>query len=74
MTFIKMDVKGSEVEALRGAEQIIRRQHPKIAVSIYHKPEDILELPALILSLRSDYHFYLRHCSFYDSETVLYAV
>lgn len=74
VTFIKLDVEGSEYEALRGARNIITKYKPKMAISIYHKPEDIWELPELILSLNENYRFYLRHYSIAASETVLYAV
>ena len=74
VTFIKMDIEGAEYEALKGAERLIRSHRPKLAISIYHKPEDIWELPQLILSFYPDYTFYLRHYSLTSSETVLYAV
>ena len=74
VTFIKMDIEGAEYEALKGAKNIISTHHPKLAVSIYHKDEDIWELPQLILSFYPDYRFYLRHYSLSSEETVLYAV
>lgn len=74
VTFIKMDIEGAEAEALRGARKIITEQKPKLAISIYHKPEDILTIPQLILEYNSNYKFYLRHYSFSDYDTVLYAI
>ena len=74
ITFIKMDVEGAEYEALRGAEKTIRTQHPKLAISIYHKPEDILDLPELLLAYQPEYRFYLRHYCIFNNETVLYAI
>lgn len=74
VTFIKLDVEGSEYRALLGAQRIIQNDKPKLAISIYHKPEDIWELPELISSLNSKYQFYLRHYSTAASETVLYAI
>ena len=73
-TFIKMDIEGAEKEALIGAEQIIRCHKPKLAICVYHKPEDIYVLPELINSFREDYRFYLRHYSNTIYETELYAV
>lgn len=73
-TFIKLDVEGAELAALQGAKDTIRRHRPKIAVSIYHKPEDIFTLPDLLLTYHSDYRFYLRHYSLGAFDTVLYAI
>lgn len=74
VTFIKMDIEGSELAALRGAEQIIRRQKPKLAICVYHKPEDMWEIPELLLEYCPQYRFYLRHYSITHTETVLYAI
>lgn len=74
VTFIKMDIEGAELAALRGAERIIREQRPKLAICIYHKPEDMWEIPSLILQYNPSYKLYLRHYSITDSETVLYAI
>lgn len=74
ISFIKMDIEGAEKEAIMGAEEIIGNQKPKMAVSIYHKQEDIWELPKLLLEINPDYKFCLRHYSLRDAETVLYAV
>lgn len=71
---IKMDLEGAELHALQGAEQTIRRYRPKLAVSIYHNPEDIWEIPELILKLHPDYRLYLRHYSIAAAETVVYAI
>lgn len=73
-TFIKMDIEGAELEALKGAKKIIREHKPKLAVCAYHKPEDLYTLPELIRNYRSDYKFYLRHYTESIYETVLYAV
>lgn len=73
-TFIKMDIEGSELEALKGAESIIRKHKPLLAICIYHKPEDMYTLPSIIKSFRNDYVFYLRHYTDGFSDTVLYAI
>jgi FkbM family methyltransferase len=74
VTFIKYDIEGAEYNGLLGARRIIETYKPKLAICIYHRPEDIWELPKLILQFRSDYKFYLRHYSLVDWETVLYAI
>jgi FkbM family methyltransferase len=74
VTFIKMDVEGAELESLQGAQEIIKRDKPKLAICIYHKPEDMLTLPLYIKSLVPEYRFYLRSYSNAENEMVLYAV
>ncbi len=74
INYIKMDVEGAEEEILDGAREIIRSQHPILAVSIYHKRSDIWRLPEKILSINENYRFYLRHYSTGVTDTVLYAL
>lgn len=73
-TFIKLDIEGAEKEALIGAESVIRKRHPKLAICAYHKPEDIYELPRLIYQLNPNYRFSLRQYEDGLIDTVLYAV
>ena len=74
VTFLKLDVEGAEMKALQGAKNTIMKNKPRLAVCIYHKPEDIIEIPAYLLSLNPDYHFYIRHYKLSYNETVLYAI
>lgn len=73
VTYIKMDVEGSESETLYGARESIRKWKPKLAVCVYHKPFDIIKLPLQIIDLNPDYKFSLRHYASNLCETVLYA-
>jgi len=73
ITFIKMDIEGAELKALQGAATIISQYKPKIAICVYHKPEDIWEIPDLLLKLNPEYNFRLRHYRMSAYETVLYA-
>lgn len=74
VTYIKMDVEGAEMAALIGAENLIRTNKPKLAISVYHKRDDIWEIPKLLLKYNPDYKFYLRIYSFTGNDTVLYAL
>ncbi|SOB98387.1 FkbM family methyltransferase [Pseudobutyrivibrio ruminis] len=71
-TFIKMDIEGSEYKALVGAEKTIKKYKPRMAISIYHKPEDIVMLPYIISQYNPDYKFALRQYHSGMWETILY--
>ena len=71
---IKMDVEGSELDALEGAKQTILNNKPKLAVCLYHKTKDFIDIPNLIHNLVPEYKLYVRHHSFSVNETVLYAI
>lgn len=73
LDFIKMDIEGAELKALKGAEATIRKFRPKMAISIYHKPEDFWTIPQYIASLDLGYRFALRHFTIHQEETVLFA-
>jgi FkbM family methyltransferase len=75
VTLIKMDIEGAELAALKGARNTIARYRPRLAICIYHKRQDVVEIPWYILSLHADYRLYIRHHSpRLGLETVLYAV
>ena len=59
--YIKLDIEGAELDMLHGAAKTITRCKPKMAVSAYHKPEDLWTLATYIKSLRADYEFEFRH-------------
>lgn len=73
-TYIKMDIEGVEYEALEGSKEILKKYYPKLAVCLYHKPEDIFKLPLLIHEINPNYKFYIRHYSDYRTDTLLYAI
>ncbi len=74
VTFIKLDIEGAELEALKGAKQTIIKNKPKLAICLYHKKEDILEIPKYVKGLVPEYKLYIRHYSPYLFDTVLYAI
>lgn len=73
VTYIKMDIEGSELKALHGACKTIQKDKPRLAICVYHKPEDIIEIPHYLEELVPEYKFALRHYSSCAWETVLYA-
>jgi len=72
-SFIKVDAEGMDIEVLRGAEFTIRRSKPKIAVSVYHHPSDLIHCYK-ILKKYGYSKFYLRKYQISNEETVLYAI
>ena len=74
VTYIKLDVEGAELSALKGAEQTIRRYKPILGISIYHKERDLIDIPAYIQEITSEYAFYFRVHKKLAIDTVLYGV
>jgi len=72
--FVKMDIEGFEEKCLQGARRIISEQRPVLAISIYHKGEDIWKIPLMVLEMNKGYRFYLRHYNVGVQDTVLYAI
>jgi len=72
--FIKMDIEGTEYQALIGAKKILLEQKPKLAICIYHKFDDLWSIPLLIKKLNPDYKLYIGHHSQHLFDTVIYAI
>ena len=74
-TLIKMDIEGAEEDALKGAEGLIRRHSPGLAISVYHHSSDIWRIP---LWLRDRYppdtRYFLRRHSRTIADTVFYVL
>ena len=47
LDFIKMDIEGAEIQALEGALPALKRFHPKLAITTYHRPFDYKMLACL---------------------------
>lgn len=59
---IKMDIEGSEKNALLGAADVIRRFHPRLAIALEHSTDDVEVLPAVARQLWAGYHVTLTPC------------
>jgi len=75
-TYIKMDIEGAEGATLIGAQCCIEKYTPKLAICIYHKTSDLINIPLYIINgFKNKYNFYLRHHSSKNIwETVFYAI
>jgi FkbM family methyltransferase len=74
VSFLKLDVEGAELPALRGALGHIVGSRPTLAVAVYHRASDLRDVPQFIVDHRSGDRLYLRHYTDVSFETVLYAV
>lgn len=59
-TYIKMNIEGSEIPALKGAKYTISKYHPRLAIMGYHKTSDLWEVPSLMKEYFGDYQLRLR--------------
>ena len=78
ISFVKMDIEGSELDALIGAKRHITEEHPKLAVCTYHNNHHIWEVPRLMKACNPDYRLYMRYNgdlnAFLISEFVTFAL
>ncbi len=72
--YIKMDIEGFELKALQGASETIEKFKPKLAISCYHKDDDLWEITNLILKINPTYKIYFDHHMPIQWEAVLYAI
>jgi len=73
-TFVKMDIEGAELDALRGAARVVRESRPVLAICVDHRPDDLWAIPALIAELAPDYVHAFRSHGTEGFDTVWYAV
>ena len=75
VSYVKMDVEGSEIQTIMGMEKTIETYKPKLAISAYHHTDDLFVLPLLIHRLNKDYKIFLRHHPYIpDWETNYYCI
>ena len=74
VSFIKMDVEGAELASLNGARRSIERHAPRMAICMYHRPEDLVTIPPWICRALPGARLFLRLHTRHSQELVLYAV
>lgn len=68
--FLKMDIEGAELSALKGAKRFINKNRPCMAVCVYHRKNDLIDIPLFINSIVENYNYYLRG----GFHTILWAI
>lgn len=71
--YIKMDIEGAEYEVLLGAQNVIKRDKPKLAICVYHSAEDFIRIPLKIKEYVPEYRLFLSHKREDLFETVIFA-
>lgn len=73
-TLIKMDIEGEEPAALAGAEKMLRRFRPNLAIATYHRAEHLWTIFEQLDGYELDYRYYLRGHAQNTFEVILYAL
>ena len=73
-TYIKMDIEGSELDAIAGARAVVESSLPVLAICVYHQHDHLWRIPAAIRDISDRYRFYLRPHMLEAWDLVCYAV
>jgi len=71
---LKFDVEGAERQALEGCNQLLAKRRPLIALSVYHRPDDLWQLPLYLDRLNLDYALFLRTHGEDGMDVICYAL
>ena len=71
--YVKLDIEGAERAALRGMQKLIA-QRPLMAISAYHRPDDLWQIPLDILAAYDRPRLRLRQHGHHGFDTVLYVM
>lgn len=72
--FIKMDIEGAELQALKGGINTIQRNRPILSICIYHSPEDFVSIPIYLYNILENYSYSILHHTNEYVESILYAI
>lgn len=74
-TYVKYDVEGADIPALKGSSETIKRCRPKLCCALYHRCYDYIDIPLFVHSLNAGYKMYMRQERYYPAwETELLCV
>ena len=72
--YVKMDIEGAEMDALRGGAALIARDTPTMVIASYHRPDDLWRIPRLVESIEPHFRLYAGHNHGTVHEVELYFV
>jgi FkbM family methyltransferase len=72
--FVKLDIEGSEFDAIHGAAGVIEKFRPRLAISLYHLPDDLFRIILHIKERHPFYRMFLDHYTIHTEESVLYCL
>jgi FkbM family methyltransferase len=71
---IKMDIEGAEIEALLGAENVIKRDQPIMLMEISHVLDHVWRIPLMLRKWLPAHEFFLCQHNVRGDDLILYAV
>lgn len=60
INFLKMDIEGGEIDAIRGATKILKEIHPKVSIAVYHSYRNAIIIKNFIKNSQPNYHIAFR--------------
>jgi FkbM family methyltransferase len=73
-SFLKLHLEGAELEALKGGRELLRRDRPIVAATVYHNDDGIWRTPLWLIETLADYRFLFRLHSWCGTGAVVYAI
>lgn len=71
VTYLKMDLEGHDFKAIVGAEQLIRRNRPRIAVTTYHDKDHAAQIGGFLQSIVPEYKIHCKGIYQYTGSPVM---
>ncbi|MEX3954871.1 FkbM family methyltransferase [Trinickia sp. EG282A] len=72
--YFKLDIEGAEIPALDACSEYLGHKRVFLGISVYHRPDDLLEAASIISSLDAGYDLFLRCHGSGGEDLMLYAV
>jgi FkbM family methyltransferase len=72
--YIKLDIEGLEIDAIAAELDFLSSCRPLLGISVYHRPDDLLDAVKLIQTASPEYRLYLRCHGEAGEDLLLYAI